>query len=253
MRVAFLGTGGSGAPPGRAENCLLVEAGDARLLLDAGPGCAQRLQEVGYRACDIDYVYLTHTHIDHWSGLFDVAVYAAADRCRPPRLAAASPVAGEVLGAVVPRLPGEYRRQEAPVVAVEPGAGWSPGAQLRLEPVEGVHAVTSYGVLVYWEGEPVLYYSGDTAATGTVRGVVGRVRLAAVEATLPSGLDDVASETGHHTVEQVLSYRGVMREGSLLVPVHLTRESLGELLGRLRSGTVPRGVVVPVDGLWLSL
>ncbi|BES81769.1 MBL fold metallo-hydrolase [Pyrodictium abyssi] len=253
MYVVFLGTGGSGAPPGRAENCILVDTGDARIVLDAGPGCGQRLQEAGYSVCEIDYVYITHLHIDHWAGLFDIAVYSAAEQCRPPRIVAASPVAGEALEALLPRLPRVYREQCSSLIGIEPRRRWSPGARLEVEPVEGRHAVTSYGALVYWDGEPVLYYSGDTAPTETVEDAVKRAAVAAVETTIPSSLAEVAQESGHHTVEQVLAYRGVIRSGSTLVTIHLTRESLKELRERARAGKLPQGVVVPVDGLAMSL
>ncbi|ALL01444.1 hypothetical protein Pyrde_1398 [Pyrodictium delaneyi] len=253
MYIVFLGTGGSGAPPGRAENCILVDNGEVRILLDAGPGCGQKLQEAGYSVCEIDYVYITHLHIDHWSGLFDIAVYAAAEQCKPPRIVAASPVAGEALGTLLPRLPRVYRESCSSLIGVEPRGRWSPGATLEIEPVEGQHSITSYGAIVYEDGKPLLYYSGDTAPTKAVEEAVKRVALAAVETTIPSNLAEVARESGHHTVEQTLAYRSIMKSDAILVTMHLSRESLQELQEKARGKKLPRRVIIPVDGLGINL
>lgn len=247
MHVVFLGTGGSGAPPGRAENCILAEAGGVAVLLDAGPGCSQRLLEAGYTVCDISYVYISHLHLDHWSGLFDLAVQASEQACRPPALLAAGPVAAEAREVLLPRMPGSFR-EKARLEAVEPGGSLELGG-LALEPVEARHTVPCYGALLREEGGAALYYSADTAPSRAVEEAAGKADLAAVEATMPSSLAEVAAATGHHTVEQALAHRRYMKPGSILALVHLTGSSLGELRERARRGKLPRGVLVPSDGL----
>jgi ribonuclease Z len=62
VMVWFLGTAGAGGIPGRAKNCILVDTGEERILLDAGPGCAERLGEVGYSVCKLDYIFISHSH-----------------------------------------------------------------------------------------------------------------------------------------------------------------------------------------------
>lgn len=69
MRFASLGSGSRG-------NALLVEAGNTRLLIDAGFGpreMSRRLERLGLFAEDIDTVLVTHEHSDHVGGAFACA------------------------------------------------------------------------------------------------------------------------------------------------------------------------------------
>lgn len=72
LRVTFLGTGGG--PNGRPEwagPATLIEFGKERVLVDAGRGVVQRLQQLN-RPFRIDCVFLTHLHSDHTVGLPDL-------------------------------------------------------------------------------------------------------------------------------------------------------------------------------------
>lgn len=69
MRFASLGSGSRG-------NALLVEAGNTRLLLDAGFGpreMSRRLERLGLAANQVDALLLTHEHSDHIGGAFACA------------------------------------------------------------------------------------------------------------------------------------------------------------------------------------
>ena len=69
MRFASLGSGSRG-------NALLVEAGNTRVLIDAGFGpreMSRRLQRLGLSADDVDAVLVTHEHSDHIGGVFACA------------------------------------------------------------------------------------------------------------------------------------------------------------------------------------
>lgn len=69
MRFASLGSGSRG-------NALLVEAGNTRLLVDAGFGpreMSRRLERLGLTAEAVDAVLVTHEHSDHIGGVFACA------------------------------------------------------------------------------------------------------------------------------------------------------------------------------------
>ena len=64
MRVCLLASGSKG-------NSVYVEAGDCRILVDAGLSARQilaRLQEIGVDGTDLDGILISHEHIDHTRG-----------------------------------------------------------------------------------------------------------------------------------------------------------------------------------------
>ena len=72
LTVTLLGTGTPRPDINRFSQSILVEAGDTRLLFDAGRGAAMRLHQIGVLSAQIDRVFLTHLHYDHIVGLDDV-------------------------------------------------------------------------------------------------------------------------------------------------------------------------------------
>ena len=257
MRLTVLGSGGAGAPPGRAENCILAEAGPGRgfLLLDAGPGCGQRLLENGVDPCSIEAVFISHLHLDHWSGLMDIAVYRAARGCGAPRILAAGGVAEELPRVVYPPLPRSFTGA-ARLEKLEPG---TVAAGLRLEPVPGRHAVESYGVLVSpEEGGPAAYYTADTTVSDAVARAAARARVVLVEAAMPSGMEEDAERIGHMTPRLALGLLDHMEPGSTLVLTHLTAASV-ETAYREAAAAAPRArerkttVIVASDGLGIAV
>ncbi|MEO7205208.1 MAG: MBL fold metallo-hydrolase [Steroidobacteraceae bacterium] len=65
LEVLVLGSGGPGAAGRAASSYLILIDGDARILVDAGPGSFARLGEAKASLADTDIVLLTHLHIDH--------------------------------------------------------------------------------------------------------------------------------------------------------------------------------------------
>jgi len=72
FRVTLLGTGVPTPRPERFGPSTLVEAGDQKLLIDAGRGATIRLYQLGVPLGRIDALLLTHYHSDHTSGIPDV-------------------------------------------------------------------------------------------------------------------------------------------------------------------------------------
>src|SRR6187455_376027 len=68
LDVLFLGTAGSSPSPRRGLPAVLVRRGGDRLLFDCGEGTQrQLLRSVGL--LDLNAVFLSHHHADHWLGL----------------------------------------------------------------------------------------------------------------------------------------------------------------------------------------
>ena len=72
FKVTLLGTGTPIPDPDRFGPSTLVEAGNQKLLFDAGRGVPIRVRQLGFRESKIDVVFLTHYHSDHTSGIPDI-------------------------------------------------------------------------------------------------------------------------------------------------------------------------------------
>lgn len=72
IKVTLLGTGSPPAAMNRFGPSTLIEAGDQKLLFDAGRGALQRLTELKVRWQDVQGIFLTHLHSDHVVGLPDL-------------------------------------------------------------------------------------------------------------------------------------------------------------------------------------
>ena len=72
FKVTLLGTGVPVPSPERFSSSTLVEAGDQKLLIDAGRGATIRLFQIKVPIGRIDALFLTHFHSDHTIGIPDV-------------------------------------------------------------------------------------------------------------------------------------------------------------------------------------
>ena len=67
MKLTFLGTGAPRPSTERYGPSIYIEAGDHKILVDAGPGMRERLFEAGGFAAisGVDHLLITHLHFDH--------------------------------------------------------------------------------------------------------------------------------------------------------------------------------------------
>lgn len=87
LHAVFCGTGSPLPDRTRAGPCLAVIAGEQIFVFDAGEGAAETLSLMGVNAGDIDAVFLSHLHSDHFDGLAPLALqHWATASAREPLL-----------------------------------------------------------------------------------------------------------------------------------------------------------------------
>src|ERR1700761_1967031 len=118
LEVSFLGTGASVPSARRSTAAVLIARGGDRLLFDCGEGTQRQMQR-SLGLVQVDEIYLTHFHADHFLGLPGLLkTYDLTDRERP--LTVYGPRGLEDLFKTLGRLIGRigYRLE---LVEIEPG------------------------------------------------------------------------------------------------------------------------------------
>jgi ribonuclease Z len=150
LSVVFLGTGGSVPTARRATACLLVRIGGERILFDCGEG-AQRQMQRSTGLVQIDEIYLTHYHADHYLGLPGLLkTYDLQDRQRPLRIIGPRGLHG--LFSVLGRIFGKLSYDVELVELAEGEAVRHEGYEIRPFPVE--HRMRAFGYALVEDERP---------------------------------------------------------------------------------------------------
>jgi ribonuclease Z len=141
LSVAFLGTGGAVPSARRNTASLLVSRGGERLLFDCGEGTQRQMQR-SLGLAQVDAIYFTHFHADHFLGLPGLLkTYDLTERERP--LTIYGPRGLRDLLQSMARVIGRvgYKLE---LIELESGDAVSrDGAEVRAFPVE--HSVRAFG------------------------------------------------------------------------------------------------------------
>lgn len=97
LHVILCGTGSPLPDPSRAGPCVAIIAGSHLMLFDTGEGSARVLARSGYPTADLEAVYLTHLHSDHYDGLGEIMLQSWVGRGRKTPLPLRGPQGVEQL------------------------------------------------------------------------------------------------------------------------------------------------------------
>lgn len=75
IKVTILGTAGPEYFPDRSGISTLIEANGQKFLFDVGHGTNEQLYKSRINPKDINRIFLTHLHSDHYNGLADVGLH----------------------------------------------------------------------------------------------------------------------------------------------------------------------------------
>lgn len=170
VRVRFLGCGDAFNERAQCHACHLVQARHTNILLDCGPTSLLTLKREGLSARDIDYIFLSHLHGDHFAGVPFMLLACIYDTPRVDPLTVVGPPGTErrirdLYRALYPDisqrpLPFEYRCIET---AGDEALKFD-GITLRGFQVPHQEHDISLGLRVTVEDKAILY-SGDTGWT----------------------------------------------------------------------------------------
>ncbi len=182
LSLVFLGTGGSVPTARRATACLLARVGGDRLLFDCGEG-SQRQMQRSTGLVQLDEIYLSHYHADHFLGLPGLLkTYDLQGRERPLRVVGPPGLSSlvRVLKSILGRLSYEVEWVELAQGDVVRHRGY----EVRCFPV--AHTITAYGYALVEDERPGRFDPGRAVSLGVQAGP-DFSRLQAGEAVLVNG------------------------------------------------------------------
>ena len=184
MRLTILGRSPASPNPGEACAGYLVEGGDARVLVDIGPGVVAQLLR-RHHPDELDAIVVSHMHADHMLDLVTLRyVYPWRGHPKDQRLRVILPPgsADQVLD--LARGAGNPRHfEDAFRLSEHDGSAAFAFGGLSLTPIETEHFIPCWGFRAEADGR-VLGYTADTGPGDSVQAIADGADLFLSEATL---------------------------------------------------------------------
>jgi ribonuclease Z len=187
-RFTFLGTAGALASAARDNTSLVVEGGEAAVLLDCGGSTVHRLRRLGVDPLALTHVVVTHLHADHSFGLPSLVAQLAMLERRAPLTVVCRPEHVEPLQTLLTvfRL---WERPDRYAVALAPidlsvGARAFTAGPLAASTAPNEHgAMPNFAVRIDVEGGGAFVYSSDTRPSEAVAALTRGADILVHEAT----------------------------------------------------------------------
>lgn len=250
MRVTFTGVG-EAFDERLANTSLLVETRDSSLLLDCGFSAPAGFWLAAGTPLELDGVYITHFHGDHYFGLPALLVrFVEEGRTKPLKIMGQAGIGERLEQLMALAYPNTLGKAQFTIDCVEctPGQDVEMG-DMRLAFAMNDHPMPCMSVRID-SLEKSLFYSGDGRATSETR------RLAA-------GCDLVVHESfylesdaaGHGTVDSTLAF-GKEAGAATVALVHIKRsvrsEKMTEIVAKCRAAQGIKAIV-PQPGETLAI
>jgi len=185
MKITVLGSGTYQPTVKRGCSGYLIEIDDYTLLLDAGSGTMRQLAHCSVSPADIDYVYLSHLHIDHTGDLIPILFCKKNQNVINPKDIVIFGPKGlkEYLNLF---LDSDYvnilsNLYDVSICEFDLKIMSFPSWSIEILPMD--HSIESYGIKITC-GNKSLAYSGDTGYCDNLVKLCKGVDLAIIECTL---------------------------------------------------------------------
>lgn len=222
MRLTVLGRSPARPNPGEACAGYLVEDGDARVLVDIGPGIVAQLLR-RHHPDELDAVVISHMHADHMLDLVTLRYVYPWRRLAPEeRLRVVLPPgSADQLLDLARGVGGARHFEDAFNLSEHDGSAPFAVGSLTLTPRATQHYIPCWGFRIEGDGRR-LSYTADTAPCPGLDDLADSADLLLSEATLRSPAEDAQppEPRGHLTAAEA---GAVAREGGVrcLVLTHL--------------------------------
>jgi ribonuclease Z len=167
LDLVFLGTSGSAPTAGRSPTALLVRRGGDRLLFDCGEGTQRQLMRSTVGLPDLEDVFISHFHADHYLGLPGMLKTFGLRQREAPLTVYGPPGLRELFG----DLRRIFGKVSYPVEVVEVRAGEAlerDGYKILVFPVH--HGVSAVGYAVVENARPGFFDVEAADALGVPSG-----------------------------------------------------------------------------------
>jgi len=186
LEVTILGTSGGIPIEGRAQSGVLVESKDTKILFDCGMAVPLRLKEAGVDAEEIDYIFLTHRHLDHIQDL--PSLTKAAWLRNDQEKVDYTIICPKDMTDWLPGLwksSGEFERVELNIKGIKPGVPDSYDG-IKVEAFETPHIEGSLGYVL---DDGKVIYTGDSAPNENILDLIDNTELLIHELSLNQKTD----------------------------------------------------------------
>jgi len=246
MELKVLGAFG-GEAPGLKSSCILV---NNRIALDAGALTSSMSLQDQIR---INYILISHTHLDHIQDVSFLADNIFGKRKDPVRIVGLDKSIETIQKHLLNnRIWPDFTKipsAEQPVLAYQPiKAGQEikiEGLSVKAIPVN--HAVPAVGYILS-DAKNSIIYTGDTGPTESIweeARKLKNLRLVLIEVSFPNQMQKLAELTGHFTPGLAeAELKKLNQDGVMVRAFHLKPAYLKELKQEL-SKTKPR--IIPLD------
>jgi ribonuclease BN (tRNA processing enzyme) len=244
VRLTVIGCGTAQPQPDTPASGLLVEAGETRLLLDAGQGVISRLQNhIDPRT--LTAVIVGHLHADHYIDIVALRyLFPWGDRV-PDRLPVFLPPGGQehmtALAAAISERSTFF--DDSFVVSDYVRGDTFTVGDLTVRLIPGLHYVPACGVQITDPAGRRLVYAGDTGPNEDLVRIARGADLFVCEATLGSPAED-DPRRGHVTGEEALAMATAARAGRALL-VHYPSARRAALLEQAAAASIDARVALP--------
>jgi ribonuclease BN (tRNA processing enzyme) len=173
MKLTITGSGDAFGSGGRLNTCFHVHSGETGFLIDCGASALISLKKAGLSTNDVDTVFISHLHGDHFAGLpfFLIDALFIAKRTKPLTLVGPAQLEARfhiACEAMFPLITEHQREFDMTFMPLSAGETTKVGA-VSVTPFEVRHysGAPSYALRFALE-DKVLAFTGDTGWVDTV-------------------------------------------------------------------------------------